>query len=618
MVMREDNLDAVVLELEKKARLQPERYAFGVTLLAIAGNIGLGLIIIATTSLFLLAASWLLRFQWMALIPALLLGIFLWNLLRALMVRQPAPAGLRVSPAEAPLLFDILHDIRDELSAPPLHRVLITEDFNASVVQTSQLWLLGWHHNYLLVGLPLMKSLTTDQFKAVLAHELGHLSRGHSRLSNWICRQRQRWSQLEQLVEQRCGPSCLLLHAFLGWFLPTFNARSFPLARANEYEADAISVRLTSARTAAEALTNVNVIASYLGERFWPAINRQADELPHPAYAPYSSMDNRFASELDNQSAELWLEQALWRKTTAADTHPALGDRLRAIGASARLNPPQAGRAADQLLGAARARIASTFDNNWRRSVLPSWQQRHQEVQKGRQRLQALDKLAASGQQLTVSDAWERARLTESIGRDSDSALEQFQQLLSRQPHAADLNFEVGARLLLRQDAQGVALLEAAMRLDARHTGSACELLRDWFGRENRWSEADAYQQRAAAWRRQEAESSRLQIGDRFDQHQLSNEELHKLRRQLATLRGLKSAWLVRKIVSQHGGDPLYVLGVRTRSGLPWRRPQRQQQVMRQLGQLQCWPGETLLLSLDGDYWRFEHTFRRIPGARLL
>ena len=37
-----------------------------------------------------------------------------------------------------------------------------------------------------------------------------------------------------------------LFMSFLNWFVPYFSAFSFPLARANEYEADAISVRLTS------------------------------------------------------------------------------------------------------------------------------------------------------------------------------------------------------------------------------------------------------------------------------------------------------------------------------------------------------------------------------------
>jgi len=54
------------------------------------------------------------------------------------------------------------------------------------VVQSPREGIVGWPRNYLLIGLPLMKTLSVDQFEAVLAHELGHVARGHGKVSNWI------------------------------------------------------------------------------------------------------------------------------------------------------------------------------------------------------------------------------------------------------------------------------------------------------------------------------------------------------------------------------------------------------------------------------------------------
>ena len=61
---------------------------------------------------------------------------------------------------------------------------------------------------------------------------------------------------------------------FLNWFVPYFSG-SFPLARANEYEADAISVRLTSSRTVADALTSMEVVGGYLSDFYWPQIDAE-------------------------------------------------------------------------------------------------------------------------------------------------------------------------------------------------------------------------------------------------------------------------------------------------------------------------------------------------------
>jgi len=92
---------------------------------------------------------------------------------------------------------------------------LITDDFNAAVVQIPRLGLLGWYRNTLLIGLPLMKALTRQQLAAVLAHEFGHLAGGHGRLGNWVYRLRFGWARLAQgaarpaLARQLCVCSIL-------------------------------------------------------------------------------------------------------------------------------------------------------------------------------------------------------------------------------------------------------------------------------------------------------------------------------------------------------------------------------------------------------------------------
>src|SRR5690606_7671584 len=154
------------------------------------------------------------------------------------------------------------------------------------------------------------KALTVEQFKAVLAHELGHLAAGHGRLSGWIYRQRLRWSRLMDALESVESRGLFLFRPFLRWYAPYFNAFSFPLARANEYEADATSARLASPRAAAAALTGVNVVGSYLRERYWPEIHGKADELPQPSFAPYSGMGRHVSSAIDDASIHAWLKRS--------------------------------------------------------------------------------------------------------------------------------------------------------------------------------------------------------------------------------------------------------------------------------------------------------------------
>jgi hypothetical protein len=331
----------------------------------------------------------------------------------------------------------MIEALRRSLRAPRFHHVLVTDDFNAGVVQAPRLGLFGWPRNYLLIGLPLAKGLTAEQFKAVLAHELGHLANGHGALSNWIYRQRLRWSRLTSTLEQSESRGIVLFRPFLRWYAPYFNAFSFPLARANEYEADAASARLASSRTAAEALTAVNVVGSYLDETYWPRIHGAADDAPQPAFAPYSSMTTGLASDLDPTAVQHWLARALARKTTLDDTHPSLTDRLGALKETPRLALPATGGGADRLLGAALERIQQAFDERWKSNILPSWEQRHQAVQEGRKRLADLDAKHDAGVDLSLQETYDRACLTESYGNGAEAALEQFRALYARAPEDA-------------------------------------------------------------------------------------------------------------------------------------------------------------------------------------
>src|SRR6516225_6217609 len=166
---------------------------------------------------------------------ALIFGGFFWVVAGAMWVRLDPPKGRPIANSDAPELFALIDKLRRALGAPRFHHVLITEDFNAAVVQFPRLGLLGWYRNTLLIGLPLMKALNRQ-----------HLAGGHGRLGNWIYRLRFGWARLAQALQQRRSLGSFAFVPFFKWYAPYFSAVSFPLARANEYEADAALARLTS------------------------------------------------------------------------------------------------------------------------------------------------------------------------------------------------------------------------------------------------------------------------------------------------------------------------------------------------------------------------------------
>ncbi len=385
MATPSERFAALVARLEQQARRNPAAYRLRVVALAFAGYAYLGAVFALILSLVGLGFSSLVDPTVLAAMLALLLAALTGLARRAMRVDLPAPRGCALERGEAPELFALIAGLRGRLRAPRLHRVVVTGDFNASITQLPRLGVPGLHRNILAIGLPLMKSLSPEQFRAVLAHEIGHLAGGHGRIASGIYRLRSSWARLLETLDRRKTWGSLLLRPFFERYVPYFNAYSLPLARAHEYQADAMAVRLTSRRATAEALSTVSVIGSYLGERFWPILHRKADELPRPAFAPFSGMGN-VIPWIEEKSAHAWLARALARPTGAEDTHPALVDRLRAIGATPRLALPAPGEAADRMLGEAHTRIAQELDRRWRRTIRPSWEKRYRAVQESRAR----------------------------------------------------------------------------------------------------------------------------------------------------------------------------------------------------------------------------------------
>jgi Zn-dependent protease with chaperone function len=617
-----DEFEALVGRLEAQAKRDPAGYKTRVLMMALLGNAYLTVTVFLIAVLVALAAASVIWLKAAGAKLALVLGLFLWVVLKALWVKVPPPQGTEIAETDAPGLFAMIDELRRALRSPRFHRVLVTDDFNAGVVQAPRLGLFGWYRNYLLIGLPLMKALTVEQFRAVLAHEFGHLSRGHGRLSNWIYRQRLRWGRLMAVLEEKESRGMVLFRPFLRWYTPWFNAYSFPLARANEYEADATSARLASPGAAAEALTAVNVIGSYLNEKYWPQIYRKAEDVPQPAFSPFAVMGQEIAHGIDAESVAAWLTRAMTDTTTVADTHPSLADRLGALGEQPRIALPVAGAGADGLLEVSRERLEQAFDEQWRSRVSPSWQEQHAAVQQGRRRLAELDAKYASGAGLSPQEAYEHACLIEVHRRDADAALERFRELHARVPEDPVVLHELGVRLLARNDDSGCVLLERAMEIDESAIQSCCRAMRDFHWRNGRREDAHAWHSRleesAELERAAAKERNEVRLDDKLERHDLDERALAELQRQLRVVQGLRKAYFVRKRVKYMPAHACYLLGFTTGGFLRPQRERRAAEVLRGIQTGVSFAGETLIINVEGGNYRFGRKLRWMRGSRIL
>jgi tetratricopeptide (TPR) repeat protein len=219
---------------------------------------------------------------------------------------------------------------------------------------------------------------------------------------------------------------------------------------------------------------------------------------------------------------------------------------------------------------------------------------------------------------LALEDAWQRACWTEEF-RDDDAALSLYQRILEESPDHAPAHFAVGRLLLERADEAGLGHLERAMALDPEAVLPACELAYRFLMGRGQPQQARPYYERAVRQteliKRANAERSQVSPKDAFSEHGLPAAALGSLQAQLARYPQVARAYLVRKDMTYFPERPCYVLGVVLRTN--WRRSLsgRSDDTHQQIARDMDFPGECLVVALDGSSAKLRKALQAVPGS---
>jgi Zn-dependent protease with chaperone function len=464
---------------------------------------------------------------------------------RALLFRIPAPDGIPVARADAPELHAEVARIRQAIGAPRVDEIMITGHFNASAMQLPRFGVF-WPRNYLLIGLPLFAVLSPDQMRAVIAHELAHLSRAHGRLALLVHRLRLSWARL--LGALGTGTPTYALFLFRR-YAPRLQAHSTALARRHEFVVDRLAARAAGVGPTADTIVALGMVGPLYEELLWSAVERDEGDGPGPFSRAQPDVWPVVAAE-----GEARLEALLSRTTGPWETHPAAGERLAAIGGTPRIPTAPDRTAGDVWLGTQKARLAARLDEEWAAAEGEAWRRQRDERRESRERLLALERIAAP----TPAQLYEKARLVESLD-GMPAALPLYEGAAAAGHAGAAL--AVGRDLLERDDDRGIALVEQAVASDESLGDEGNRRIAEFFAARGRLVEANRYATaaRAAATRTALGASERREVSpvDRFGAHGLDQPVLDRIVASLARTPEIRAAFLVRKELRHSAGTQL-------------------------------------------------------------
>jgi len=387
--------------------------------------------------------------------------------LRMFFMRLPPPTGVPLTRAQAPKLFSVLDKMRKKLKGPPIHHVLVNEEYNAAIMQRPRWGLFGGHTNYLILGLPYLLGVPPQEMLATIAHEYGHLCGNHGKVGAWVYRQRRTFGALYEQVQGKQEDNWMYggIAKALDKFMPYYQAYTFVLSRQQEYEADATATQLVGAEANASGLIRDALLGGWFYREFWSGMYRQADQKDKPSMLPYTAMRIAFKASYPEWATDESLKSAWKVDSGLNDTHPCMRERVEATGQAMKLPAPVEVNGADALLLPETTRqMIEYFDRTWWNKEQKEWQARHRHVVRSRERMRELSAKPLNA--LALHDLQEFALLTAEF-ESHEAAKPVLEHLLKQSggpyPKAA---FFYGRILLGEQNDAGLDHLAAAAKND--------------------------------------------------------------------------------------------------------------------------------------------------------
>lgn len=278
--------------------------------------------------------------------------IILWSLLPR--IDRFEPPGPELEKEKHPALHREINRIAAMSGEQGPRHAYLVEDVNAFVAERGGLWGIG-SQRIMGLGLPLLNVLTVSELRSVLAHEFGHYAGGDTSMGRWIhgtrltlIRTLQNLGRTAEAASELGSVALVfsVVHAPFRWFFAFYMRFTQALSRRQEFDADALAVRLEGSQALIQGLTKVRqasaAYGAFINGEFAPILRHGF--CPPLGHGFRNFMQAEPVAEQIKQLLSQTLENA--EKADPYDSHPPLPER---IAAAKKLNTPA--KSQDDRLG---------------------------------------------------------------------------------------------------------------------------------------------------------------------------------------------------------------------------------------------------------------------------
>lgn len=271
--------------------------------------------------------------QWCAVASEALLAVIgATGTLAIASMRFPPPSGLELEACGFPRLFELLQELGDTYGNPRIDRVVLRDRFDVRVVKTPRSGFSFTTTHTLVIGLPLLLTLSPIDVHALIARRIGQLAGRQSRINSWLYYLRDIWVQYQPNCNHRRASLAQPLCAFLRWYVPRYRSLSLGAARWSELGADIYAIQAINDRDTVRAICGQAMIDDYLSRVFWPEVVKTARSSMKPEKMPHARMAELFNGGLPDEELAVLLKRVAGRRSNPGSTMPSLIERLDNLG----------------------------------------------------------------------------------------------------------------------------------------------------------------------------------------------------------------------------------------------------------------------------------------------
>lgn len=296
-----------------------------------------------------------------------LAGAFCWAIYK---LKFSEPTGIEITTEKFPHLFKLIEELRDEFGKPEINRIVLRDKYDLRIIKTPRSGLPFLNSRTLIIGLPVLQTMSPLYFRALLARRIGQLSTQHTPLTTRLYFLNGIWQQFDKSCKHSKNVFSKMLYYFFQIYNPIYQKLLMPLLQEEELNADSYGMDLINDLDMVECLVYEEVLTHFLHHKFWPKIYHLAKRSKTPEFLPYSQITKVVKAGITDDEISETIQAALKLEINHPALLPSLMGRLNHLGHSKPLPPKRLGKtAAEYYFGNSLGKIIELFDKRWLKKI---------------------------------------------------------------------------------------------------------------------------------------------------------------------------------------------------------------------------------------------------------